>query len=810
MRALKFVLVLLLTIGLTYILSNRISIGDSKTPPLGKFLNPNVGFWKNAEGKQPHFDKEVTLSKLKKGAKVLYDDRMVPHIFAESLEDAYFLQGFVTAQHRLWQMDFQVMAAAGRISEIIGPKALNFDKKQRRMGMVFAAENELAFWKKSEGYNYAEAYTAGVNAYIDQLEDKDLPIEYKTINYRPEAWTTLKCALFLKNMAKVLASHDADLESHNALKELDRDLFDFLFPADYSTESPIVPANTKWNFDKKSLPKPQIDANQSLSYRPFEEPFEGIGSNNWAVAGSKTLSGNPILAGDPHLNLTLPSIWYEMQITTPDCNVYGVTLPGIYGVIIGFNENIAWSQTNVGRDVLDWYSIEWKDDARMEYKYGDEYKDVDIKIETFKVRDSITVYDTVRYTLHGPVAYEDGAYKDMAMRWLAHLKPEGNSLLVFPKLNKAKNYEEYKAALMDYDCPAQNFVFACKDGDIAIWAQGNYPLKSPEQGRFVLDGSNPDNDWHGFIPKEHNPHVYNPASGFVASANQKTTDASYPYYYKGKFSDYRGRFLDRKLGEMDSITVQDMMDLQQNNYSLFAEEGLPVLLANISEEKLDSDELKTLERLKKWNYTFDKESTIASLYVEWFDELYFMIWDEFRAVKEIKPVLFPEKRRTIQIMEEEPNFQYFDIAETKDTVETLKDLVTAAFKTAAIVYEGMQDGTGNYKRWADYKDSKINHLAKIKPFGVPVQVGGQRNALNANAVRGDNSTGPSWRMVVELGKEIKAYAVYPGGQSGNPGSPYYDSMVEDWATAEYYPLLFMKKPKENHPKVIFTQRFSKN
>lgn len=777
---------------------------------MGKFLNPNVGFWKNAEGKQPNFKKEIAFSQLKKGGKVLYDNRMVPHIFADNLEDAYFLQGYVTAQHRLWQMDFQVMAAAGRISEIIGPKALEFDKKQRRMGMVFAAENELAAWKNSEGYEYVEAYTAGINAYIHQLEEKDLPLEYKTIDYRPEDWTPLKSALFLKNMAKVLAAHDEDLESQNTLKALDRDLFDFLFPADYSTESPIVPAKTKFTFDKKPLPKPQNDANQSVSYLPFERPFEGIGSNNWAVAGSKTLSGNPILAGDPHLNLTLPSIWYEMQITTPDCNVYGVTLPGIYGVIIGFNENIAWSQTNVGRDVLDWYSIEWKDDARMEYKYGDEYKDVDLKIETFKVRDSITVYDTVRYTIHGPVAYENGAYKDMALRWLAHLKPEGNSMLVFPKLNKAKNYEEYKAALMDYDCPAQNFVFACKDGDIAIWAQGNYPLRAKEQGRFVLDGSNPDNDWHGFIPKEHNPHVYNPKRGFVASANQKTTDASYPYYYKGRFSQYRGRFLDRELTKMDSITTQDMMDLQQNNYSLFAEEGLPVLLANLSEEKLDNEELKALEQLKKWNYTFGKENTIAPLYVEWFNELYFMIWDEFRAMKETQPILSPQKRRTIQIMAEQSDFEYFDIAATKDTIETLTDLVTSAFRTATIVYEGMQDGTGNYKKWSHYKDSKISHLARINPFSVPVETGGQRDALNANAVRGNNSTGPSWRMVVELGKEVKAYAVYPGGQSGNPGSAYYDNMVKDWASAEYYKLLFMKKPKENHPKIIFSQSFSKN
>ena len=811
MRIFKFILALLATIGLIYVLSSRISVEEGvKTPQMGKFLNPFVGFWQNAEPSIPDYAKEINLPAFKGKGKVVYDDRLVPHIFADNLEDAYYLQGFVTAQNRLWQMDFQVMAAAGRLSEILGanPRIIEYDKLQRRRGMVHGAEILAEKWETQEGSNYLHAYVDGVNAYLNQLKDKDIPVEYKILGYRPEAWTSLKSALFLMNMSSSLARHDDDLEAHNALKHLDRELFDFFFPADYDTEDPIIPADQKWDFEPVAIPTPTIDEEQSVTYQPFSKVDKGIGSNNWAVNGSKTLSGNPILCGDPHLNLTLPAIWYEMQINTPECNVYGATLPGIYGVIIGFNEHIAWSMTNVGRDVLDWYTIEWKDDTRMEYKYGDEYRDVVLKIEEIKVRDSLTILDTVRYTHHGPIVYEaeNHPQKDMAFRWMAFVPNEkSNDIIAFPKLNQAKNYEDYKNALMNYHCPAQNFVFASKEGDIALWAQGSFPLKAKEQGRFILDGSNPDNDWHGFIPKEHNPHTLNPARNFVASANQKSTAPNYPYYYSGGFSEYRGRYLNRELRSMDSITIQDMKDLQHSSYSLFAEEGLPIMLENLLVEQLDKEQLVLVEELKSWDNIFNRENTIAPLFMEWYNELYFKAWEEFQLENEEHPMLFPDKRRTLQIMAEQPDFEYFDNKNTKDTIETLQDITTEAFMVAYQVFTGMKDADGKPVEWGKYKQTVIRHLSRsIEPFHVPVYTSGQKNALNANGP----TSGPSWRMIVELGKEVKAYGVYPGGQSGNPGSRFYSNFVEDWSNKVYYELLFMKNAEEKSNQVLFVQQFN--
>lgn len=807
MRIIKFLISLLITVGLIYGLSMRHSVEKSKTPPLGKFLNPFTGFWQNGETRVPNIKESVVLKDLKEEGSVVYDDRMVPHIFANNLEDAYYLQGYVTAQQRLWQMEFQVMAAAGRLSEIIGSPALDYDKKQRRRGMVYGAEKTLEKWKTMEGYKYTEAYTAGVNAYINSLSKKDLPFEYKLLGYEPEEWTTLKCALFLKNMVNVLAAHDEDLESQNAYKLLGEEMFNYLHPEQYATDDPIIPSSVKYDFEPKALNGSAVenDENQDVSYLPLEKTYEGIGSNNWAVAGSKTLSGNPILCGDPHLKLSLPSIWFEIQITTPQMNTYGVSLPGFQGVVIGFNEHIAWSQTNVGRDVLDWYTIEWKDDTKTEYKYDAAYRKVDLRVEQITVRDSGIVYDTVRYTHHGPIVYEaeGNPHKDMALRWQAQMAPEYDEQMVFPMLNAAKNYDEYVEALKNYECPAQNFVFASRDGDIAMWTQGNFPMKAEGQGRFVLDGSKSVNEWHGFIPKEHNPHVRNPVGGFVSSANQISTAKDYPYYYKGRFSEYRGRLLNRELRKMDSITVEDMMALQFNNTSLFAEEALPVMLDNVDTSKLTDKEKAVYASVSNWDKVFTKESTEAPMFIEWFDVLYAKTWEEFSGLKQ--PILMPEKRRFIEIMKEKKDLVYYDNQSTENKVETLEDIMTTAFKDAVFNLKVQKEKSLSKSEinWSTYKITTIEHLARISQLNETVDVPGHRNSLNAISEK----HGPSWRMVVDLGKEVKAYGVYPGGQSGNPGSFYYNQFIDKWSNGEYYELLFMKKVDQKDDRVIAVQTF---
>ncbi len=812
MSKIKFLISLLFTIGLTYLFNNQIPLSTA-VPPLGKLLNPYTGFWQNAESQDAAqtFDVLPTMN-LVAPVNVSFDDKMVPHIFAENLEDAVTVQGFIEAKNRLWQMDFSTRATSGRLSEVVGSIAVNRDKGQRRKGLVFAAENTLKTWKSTpEVYKYVEAYTAGVNAYVNSLSPKDYPIEFKILDYEPEEWTTLKTAIFMKAMAEDLASREMDLESTNALNTFGQEVFDFLYPERNSKESPIIPKSVEWDFEAATIPTASNPDIGAIHHQPHEKPYEFIGSNNWAVSGSKTASGRPILCNDPHLGLSLPAIWFELQIHTPEVNVYGVSLPGVPGVVIGFNEDIAWGFTNVGHDISDWYTIKWADDNKTSYYLDGEVVKADLKIETFKVKDGPDVLDTVRYTHWGPVGYlsEDG-YQDMALRWLVH-DGDVNELMTFVKLNSAKNFDEYYNSLRDFSNPAQNVAFASNEGDIAIKVQGKFPIKADQQGRFVSDGSTKTSGWKGFIPFEQTPFVKNPERGFIASANQFSADEDYPYYYNGGFEDYRGRVLNRKLAQMNNITIDDMKALQGDNYSIKAEEALPLLFQFVEGAELGATEKELIDILKKWDYNYDKDDVAPQIFETWYRAFYKKTWDEMYSLRSDSfPMLFPESWRLIELMTNAPDNDFFDFKETKDKKETAKDIAMSALKeTAETAADWKMDG--KYISWEKHRQMRIPHLVRsLKGFRSEyIAAGGSGDVLNAINANGKQNWafGPSWRMIVELGDEPKAYGVYPAGQSGNPGSPYFDSMISTWAKGEYYELILMKNKDQKHDRILFSKQF---
>ena len=616
MKLIKFFLSLLITVGLLFFLnsSHKIASLPTNIPPLGKLMNPFSGFWQNAEKTETPQNQILNFSNLQDEVSVVYDERKVPHIFAKNEEDLSFAHGYVMAQDRLWQMDFLTRFAGGRLAEVLGEGLVANDRLQRRRGMVWAAERTVEKWKlHPKEYKKLEAFTKGVNAYTATLSPKDYPIEYKILSYAPEDWTPRKTALVIKYMSQNLASREQDLESTNALKLYGQEIFDFLYPEWNPKQDPIIPKNTNYDWDT-ALKAPDKTPTLSevigfLNHKPLTKPAEHLGSNNWAVSGERTKNGHPLLSSDPHLMLTLPSIWYESQLHTPEFNTYGVCIPGVPGVIIGFNEHIAWGQTNVGHDVLDWYQIKWADDQKQKYYLDGQEKSVDYVYETIKVNGrSIPIIDTVKYTHWGPIVYEHDTLpkQDLAMHWVAHDPGNGQELSFISDLNKAKNYEDYSNALVKYETPAQNFVFAARDGDIAIKANGKLPLKKDQQGRFVQAGDKSANAWAGWIPKNQIPQTKNPARGYVSSANQHSTDPTYPYYYNGGFGDYRGRVANRFLDSLKNSTVQNMMAMQNSNYSIFAEELTPLLLNHLDRSQLTADKKTLVKTLENWSYNFDK------------------------------------------------------------------------------------------------------------------------------------------------------------------------------------------------------------
>ncbi|MEO7523408.1 MAG: penicillin acylase family protein, partial [Ferruginibacter sp.] len=348
MRIFLFVLFAAITVTLVITLNTRLTIGGKTAPAFGKFLSPQHGLWQNAEDANEDFSADLKFPHLTGKVSVYLDKRLVPHIFAEKENDAYFVQGYLHAKFRLWQMELQTLAAAGRVSEVVGDVALNHDREFRRLGMVYAAENSLKAMEANDTIRQeCDAYTAGVNAYIENLPASRLPIEYKLLGYAPEKWSNLKTALFLKYMSYDLAAHETDFEMTNAQSFFSPQDFQLLFPPIQDSLDPIIPKGTLYAAPKRALKIPaSADSlyfkKDTVTAQEFAKPNKANGSNNWAVAGSKTKSGAPILCNDPHLGLNLPSLWIEMQLSTPTFNAYGASFPGAPSIIIGYNDSCAF------------------------------------------------------------------------------------------------------------------------------------------------------------------------------------------------------------------------------------------------------------------------------------------------------------------------------------------------------------------------------------------------------------------------------------------------------------------------------------
>jgi len=810
MRILPFIVTTLATVGLIFTLNRQWNLGGNNTPKIGYFLSPQHGFWKNAEKVNANFDASIIAGELKGNVDVYMDERLVPHIYAENDQDAYFVQGFLHAKFRLWQMDFQTRAASGRLSEVLGSRTLVNDRKFRRLGMVYGAEEtEKYINEHNPGMKETvDAYTAGVNAYLKQLSPEDLPFEYKLLNYEPEQWTPKKTYLFLMLMSYDLTGRAsvADLQLTNTRDYLGYDLFEKMYTNQQDSLDPIIPKETVFaspsikpitpmSADSLYLKKNNSNASVVVDGATPESPDKNNGSNNWAVSGSKTKSGRPILCSDPHLGLNLPSLWYEMQITTPTHSTYGASFPGSPAVIIGFNDNIAWGVTNAGRDVLDYYELKFKDNTQKEYLLNGTWTPTTNRQEIIKVKDSADVVENIAMTYWGPTMY-DSHFKDeqskgrnLAVRWTGHNASTG--VETFYKLNRAKNYDDYINAISLWKCPGQNFVFASKTGDIAIKQQGSFVARWDRQGDFIMPGIDSSYDWQGMIPNEENPMMKNPERGFVSSANQKSVDSTYPYYLgtASSFPLYRGISVNKRLAVMNQITPIDMQGLQTDNYNVFAEVARPALNKFTDLSKLSPDAQRMVNEMNRWDLNNNANSKGTTAFKIIWDSVEYAVWGDEIAGSKI-PLTKPEAFVLVDQMNRDSNFSIADDIRTKDKIETLKDQVQLGIEKATKKLIALEKE--NKLAWAIFKATSVNHLTKTPALSrLNLSIGGGVNIINATT----ENHGPSWRMVVHLTDEIEAYGLYPGGQSGNPGSPYYDTFIDSWAAGKYYRLLFLPKAK---------------
>ena len=765
-------------------------------PPLGKVLDPFIGAVRNEF--DPGFEEQRMLIEptgVLDSVTIYFDDRRVPHIYAANEKDLYFAQGYVTARLRLWQMDFLSLAAAGRLAEVFGPSQLDHDRTQRRIGIPAAAEAALRKIESDpESIRALTAYTRGVNHYIKELDYTDLPFEYKVLDYEPIPWTNLRSVLLLKNLGNLLSGYEEDHMMTQLILTLGEEKFNELYPDFGPLNTPLV-ANvvSEKNPALTHVGIPDYLDHAFLSSKTVvsESPYNpNLGSNSWVVSGEKSISGSPILCSDPHLSLKLPSTWIEMQLSTPDLNVYGYSIPGTPAVIIGFNEDIAWALTNGQTDTKDWYKLKLTSDFKK-YEYDGKWVELDQTVEEIKVKGRAPFYDTVYYSIHGPVPVS-GDYRGPQPELLHHalkwgLHDPSNEFLTFLQLGRAGNWTEFERAIRHFQAPVQNFIYADKENNIGAKHQGRLLQKAPGAGRFILDGTS-----SGYVPKQPIPSdslpvTYNPTSHYIVSANQHPTDLNYPYYYSGYFNEKRAARINEVLKGEVRFDADKMMELQLDNTSVFALEALQVL-----EEISDSLDLKVedrelLNRLVSWNGSYGIENEEARLFELWWEQLESFTWDELQGFA--FGARNPEDYLLLELITDQPNHVLFDLQGTTER-ESAIHIVGLALSKAMADYRKIEAGR---RQWGDHHRVNLMHLIYLNPYswrGVPSA--GHPDAINA--ISGD--WGPSLRLVVEMGEWPRAFGIYAGGQSGKVGSKHYDDLVEGWNKGSYCELKFFPAEKE--------------
>lgn len=835
-RSLRLLGVAALHLGVLWLWIAALDAKRGPVPPLGKFLSPFEGFWRNAEPRGVPRGAEVVLEGLTGTVVAEFDRRGVPHLFAPDLYSLFFAQGYVTARDRLWQMDIQSRAGAGRLSEVMGSGLLRFDLERRRMGMPASARASLELMRRDSLTRVAlEAYADGVNSWISSLKPAGYPLEFKLLDYAPERWTPLKSVYLVKNMQWTLSRGHDDVRLTRVLDSLGRGFLDRYYPARHPGAEPVFPDEVLPGSDSGDLvhageegggdsPRPAASSGGALaaagglpaaySDSLWPRPDPGSGSNNFVIAAARTRAGAPLLANDPHLDLTLPSLWYETQLKSGDLNAYGVSLPGLPGLVIGFTRETAWGLTNGMNDVFDWHELRFRDDSRSHYLWRGRWRPVRLVPDTILVRGRPAVTDTQLWTHAGPVPVRHGEAPFgpntpplHALQWTA-LEPS-NELGAFLRLLTARDVVSFRRAVRGLETPAQNIVFATRR-DIALVHQGRVPAKRAGQGRLVARGNVSATEWRRDVPVRLLPASVNPPRGWLASANQELLEAGRgPYFGSHFYPPERSQRLNRLLFNEREATLSSSWDILRDNYSRHAARALPLLLRHLpaagdgardtvaaDSSRRDDPRRAAADVLRAWDYRYGASDAAPVLFDLWWGAFHRGVWDDDLG-GDTAGLAYPRPSRpvTLDLLAADTLADVFDDARTPG-VETAGDIARAAFDTALARRDRMiaargPGGDDGPLTWGRYRPVTIPHLLRLAPLGAAgLTADGCAECVNAQK----ESHGPSWRMAVQVGRAPEAWGIYPGGQSGNPGSPRYDAFVRDWAEGRAYRLLFLRWP----------------
>ena len=762
----KFRKTLFITIGITFLLLLALLL----------FIN----WYVNRSVEQ--VDGTIELSSLNKEVTVITDDNGVPHIHADSEQDLYIAQGYVQAQHRMFQMELSRRQASGTLSEVVGASAINQDKYFRTLGLRRAAEASYEIYTE-ESKQVLEWFAAGVNAYISDAKNANrLPIEFKLMGIEPEEWTPIDSLTIGKFMAFDLGGHwERQAFNYYLLNTFEEDKAYELFPA-YPESRPTI------------IDEGEIDIAKSFEHAVIPNEFNG--SNNWVVSGEKTVSGQPLLANDPHLGLATPSIWLQMHLKAADINVSGVIFAGVPGIILGHNENIAWGVTNTGPDVQQLYLEEKNPENPHEFLFEDDWEEAEIIDEPIIVKDEDTVDYEVVVTRHGPIvsefAEESGTNSAFSLRWTA-LEPT-TELEAILEMNKASNWEEFETGLEKFLAPAQNFVFAGKDGTIAYKANGNIPIyENAEDALLPMRGWDRDDELTEYIPFDKLPFVINPVKGYIATANNKVVGDDYPYHISHVWAQpYRYERIAEVIEERDELTIEMMQELQMDEVNLQAREFAGAFSELISKEALTENEKIALDLLEDWGHEDASDLAEPLIFQKWIIEIENILYEE---IPETMMDMFSAKGQTTDtILRKGLSGEESIWLKEHGGIEKV---VHGAFKQAITRLEEEYGENITDWKWGDFHQVEFRHpLSGTHPIleyffnhAGPQRMGG--SALTVMAAAYNNETGEvnhgaPWRFVIDADDLEKGYHLNGPGQSGHFKSDWYHDQLEDWVNGSFH------------------------
>ncbi len=721
------------------------------------------------------------------------DGRGIPYIEAANENDLYFAQGYATASDRLWQMDFLRRTARGELSEILGPEALNVDKLHRIYGFTRVAENLLERASLSTR-NVLESYATGVNAFIEQCGAESLPLEFRVLRYQPRSWTPADSLVLGKLFAEKL-SFTAETDILRALMSgLPRERFEMLLPE--SSPLDVMPAGD--DVVEKRNPRHRAHRREQREFTELETSIltellkmlrmfraatggDGqVGSNSWVVSGERTVSRKPMLASDPHLPPTSPSIWHIVNLSAGNLRVGGVSVPGVPGVMIGHNQSIAWGITNLCPDVQDLYIEQFDENDPCSYSTPSGLQRAEVRNEEISVRKSTEETELVnveiKVTRHGPIIIEKGSI-GIALRWTA-LDTEIIDLDTFIALNRARNWDDFVTALSGYGGPPQNFTYADVAGHIGYHSAGRIPIRRTGDGSLPYHGATDDGEWVGFIPFEELPHAFDPPSRTVIMANQRIVRDDYAHHLTGNWRvPYRARRIYDRLQTKRKFNVDEFLSIQADTYSypdaIFAAElvRLAAPLVSSSEEWNEITEM-----LDGWEAYSNSESAVLPLVTE--------MRKSFR--RHILEAALGTELAQLYEWRNEATFLDRLITERPtawlpEGFTSYQSLLLACYREAVSVLSSQFGADRREWTWGRLAQVRFPHpLEKIPSAGsrfatttFPQNTGGSMPTVNA---------GPkvSMRFIADLSDWDSTRLCLPLGQSGDPSSANRQDQLDEW------------------------------